>query len=102
MKRLFVLRTVLIAITGVAAFAVSMPAQVANNTALVGTVLDSAGSAVVGVKVTAVEASTGVVFPGTTNAQGYYSIKLISGHIRHHCRADWLYQGNEDRHDRAH
>ena len=52
-------------------------AQVANNTALVGTVLDSSGSAVVGAKVTAVEESTGVVYPGTTNAQGYYSIKFI-------------------------
>ncbi len=39
--------------------------------------LDSSGSAVAGAKVTAVEESTGVVYPGTTNAQGYYSIKFI-------------------------
>src|ERR1700733_5290259 len=59
------------------AFVTLMQAQVANNTALLGTVLDSSGSAVVGAKVTAVEESTGVVYPGTTNAQGYYSIKFI-------------------------
>src|SRR5277367_3101249 len=73
MKRLFVLCPVL----GLAGFATLTQAQVANNTALVGTVLDSSGSAVVGAKVTAVEESTGVVYPGTTNAQGYYSIKFI-------------------------
>jgi hypothetical protein len=77
MKRLFVLRTVLILVTGIVAFAVSTPAQVANNTALVGTVLDSSGSAIAGAKVSAVEESTGVVYPGTTNEQGYYSIKFI-------------------------
>src|SRR5260370_23084515 len=73
MRRLLILVPVLI----VLAFATSTQAQVANNTALVGTVLDSSGSAVVGAKVTAVEESTGVVYPGTTNAQGYYSIKFI-------------------------
>ena len=73
MKRLLILCPVLI----VFAFATFTQAQVANNTALVGTVLDSSGSAVVGAKVTAVEESTGVVYPGTTNAQGYYSIKFI-------------------------
>ena len=57
--------------------AASVPAQVANNTAVVGTVLDSSGSVVAGAKVTAVEESTGVAFPGTTNEQGYYSIKFI-------------------------
>ena len=73
MKRLLILCPVLL----VFAFATFTQAQVANNTALVGTVLDSSGSAVVGAKVTAVEESTGVVYPGTTNAQGYYSIKFI-------------------------
>src|ERR1700733_4566570 len=77
MKRLFVLRTVLITVAGILALAASVPAQVANNTAVVGTVLDSAGSAVSGAKVTAVEESTGVAYPGTTNGQGYYSIKFI-------------------------
>ena len=73
MKHLLILCPVLIMF----AFATFTQAQVANNTALVGTVLDSSGSAVVGAKVTAVEESTGVVYPGTTNAQGYYSIKFI-------------------------
>src|SRR5271154_5050536 len=77
MKRLFVFRTVMIAVAGFLALGVSVPAQVANNTAVVGTVLDSAGSAVAGAKVTAVEESTGVAYPGTTNEQGYYSIKFI-------------------------
>jgi Carboxypeptidase regulatory-like domain len=70
MKRLFVLC--------IAAVATLAQAQVANNTALVGTVLDSSGSAVVGAKITAVEESTGVAYPGTTNGQGYYSIKFIA------------------------
>ena len=78
MKRLFVLCPVLIAVIGIVALATLTHAQVANNTALVGTVLDSSGSAVVGAKVTAVEESTGVVSPTTTNAQGYYSIKFIA------------------------
>jgi hypothetical protein len=69
MKRLFILCAI--------AFATPIYAQVANNTALVGTVLDSAGGAIAGAKVTAVEEATGVVYPGMTNAQGYYSIKFI-------------------------
>jgi hypothetical protein len=84
MKRLFVLRTVLITVAGILALVASVPAQVANNTAVVGTVLDSSGSAVAGAKVTAVEESTGVSYPGTTNEQGYY------GHVRHHRRPDRL------------
>ncbi len=75
MKRLLCpVLTVFLALT---IFATLTKAQVANNTALVGTVLDSSGSAVVGAKVTAVEESTGVAYPGTTNGQGYYSIKFI-------------------------
>src|SRR5271155_1975193 len=77
MKRLFARCTVLISVLGISMFSNSIQAQVANNTALVGTVLDSSGSAVAGAKVTAVEESTGVVYPGTTSAQGYYSIKFI-------------------------
>jgi len=68
MKRLLILCPVLI----VFAFATFMQAQVANNTALVGTVLDTSGSAVVGAKVTAVEESTGVVYPGTTRHLRHY------------------------------
>jgi hypothetical protein len=75
MKRL--LCPVLTMFLGLAGLATLTEAQVANNTALVGTVVDSSGSAVVGAKVTAVEESTGVAYPGTTNGQGYYSIKFI-------------------------
>jgi hypothetical protein len=52
-------------------------AQIANNTSLVGTVLDSTGSVVSGAKVTAVEQSTKVQYTGTTNASGYYAITFI-------------------------
>src|SRR5580693_973439 len=76
MKRL--LCPVLTVFLGLAGFATLTEAQVANNTAVVGTVLDSAGSAVSGAKVSAVEESTGVAYPGTTNAQGFYSIKFIA------------------------
>jgi hypothetical protein len=55
-----------------------MHAQVANNTSLVGTVFDPAGHPIAGVKVTAVEQATKVTYPGTTNAEGYYSITFIS------------------------
>jgi hypothetical protein len=62
---------------GLAAFGVSLPAQIANNTSLVGTALDSSGSAVAGAKVDAVEESTKVSYSATTNASGYYSITFI-------------------------
>jgi hypothetical protein len=71
MKRLFLLYIALLPATFI-------HAQVANNTSLVGTVLDSTGSVVAGAKVTAVEESTKVAYPGTTNAQGFYSIKFIA------------------------
>jgi len=77
MKRLSVACQAIIAMTALVIAVTPTRAQVANNTALVGTVLDSSGSAIVGAKVTAVEESTGVVSPATTNAQGYYSIKFI-------------------------
>jgi hypothetical protein len=52
-------------------------AQISNNTALVGTVLDSTGSAVGGAKVTAVEQATKVRYSATTNDEGYYGITFI-------------------------
>jgi len=52
-------------------------AQIANNTSLVGTVVDSTGSVVSGAKVTAVEESTKVQYTGTTNDAGYYAISYI-------------------------
>ncbi len=53
-------------------------AQVANNTALVGTVFDPSGRPIANATVTAVEESTKVVHPGKTNADGYYSITFIN------------------------
>ena len=49
-------------------------AQVAINTALVGTVTDANGGALVGAHVTAVNTDTKVPFGVVTNAEGYYSI----------------------------
>jgi hypothetical protein len=56
---------------------VFLRAQIANNTSLVGTVLDSTGSAVNGAKVTAVEQSTKLQYTATTNDAGYYAITFI-------------------------
>jgi hypothetical protein len=58
---------------------VFLRAQIANNTSLVGTVLDSTGSAVNGAKVTAVEQATKLQYTATTNDAGYYAISFIQG-----------------------
>jgi hypothetical protein len=68
----------LVMAVAVVLIAVSARAQVANNTALVGNVVDASGLAVSGAKVTAVNEETKVVYPGTTNAEGYYSITFIA------------------------
>jgi hypothetical protein len=54
------------------------PAQVANNTALVGTVTDQTGNLVVGAKVVATNVDTRAEYPATTNQEGYYSITFIN------------------------
>ena len=54
-----------------------MLGQVANNTALVGTVTDTSGAVISGANVTAVNRDTKVSYPGTTNGEGYYSIPFI-------------------------
>src|SRR5579871_3579478 len=59
-------------------FASALSAQVANNTALVGNVVDPTGSPVAGATVTAVNTGTAVVYHGTTNGEGFYSIGFIS------------------------
>ena len=53
------------------------PAQIANNTSLVGTVLDSSGAALAGVNVEAVEEGTKFSYSATTNSSGYYAITFI-------------------------
>ncbi len=52
-------------------------AQVANNTALVGTVTDSSGAVLAGATVTGINRDTKVEYPGTTNAEGFYSIPFV-------------------------
>jgi Carboxypeptidase regulatory-like domain len=59
------------------ACAAEAPAQIANNTSLVGTVLDSSGAALAGVKVDAVEEGTRLSYSATTSANGYYAITFI-------------------------
>jgi hypothetical protein len=53
------------------------PAQIANNTSLVGTVLDSGGAAMAGAKVEATEEGTKLSYSATTNDAGYYAITFI-------------------------
>lgn len=56
----------------------ALHAQVANNTALVGTVLDPSGRPIANATVNAVEEGTKVTYPGKTNSNGYYSITFIT------------------------
>jgi hypothetical protein len=51
-----------------------VPAQVANNTSLVGTVTDAGGGVLVGAHVTAINRDTNVAYDGVTNNEGYYTI----------------------------
>ena len=86
MKRL--LLHPLILVMGMVAFAPLLQAQVANYSALVGTVFDSSGSAVAGAKVTAVEESTGVVYPGATDEQRLLFDQIHSSrYLRYYRRA---------------
>ena len=55
-----------------------LPAQVANNTSLVGTVTDQSGSVVPNAKVTGTNVDTKVEYTGTTNSEGYYSIPFVA------------------------
>ena len=54
-----------------------LPAQVSSNTSLVGTVTDQSGSVVPNAKVVGTNVDTKVEYPGTTNAEGYYSIPFV-------------------------
>src|SRR5579859_4028212 len=76
MHRCYHLRS-LVTVIAVILGGVSGRAQVANNTVLVGNVVDPAGLPVAGAKVTAVNEETKVVYPGKTNGDGYYSIAFI-------------------------
>jgi hypothetical protein len=52
-------------------------AQLASQTALVGTVTDSGGAVIPGATVTAVNAGTKDTYEATTNAEGYYHIPFV-------------------------
>jgi hypothetical protein len=60
-----------------AIISVTSLAQVANNTALVGNVVDASGLPVTDAQVTAVNEETKVIYPGKTNGEGHYSITFI-------------------------
>src|SRR2546429_1367465 len=57
--------------------ATSAWAQLASQTALVGTVTDSSGLVVPGAQVVAVNAGTRDTYETTTNAEGYYNIQFV-------------------------
>jgi hypothetical protein len=78
MKRLFLLCIKPLAVAGILSLGSILHAQVANNTSVVGSVLDQSGAPVVGAKVTAVNEATQVTYPGMTNADGYYSITFVA------------------------
>jgi len=78
MKHLFLLCIRPVAVAGIALMGtMTIQAQVANNTTLVGTVVDPSGAPLAGANVTAVNEGTKVKYPGTTNSDGYYSIQFI-------------------------
>src|SRR5437867_8401574 len=52
-------------------------AQLASQTALVGTISDSAGLTVPGAQVVAVNTGTGDTYEATTNTEGYYAIQFV-------------------------
>src|SRR5437588_9375630 len=63
-------------VTIVAFVACAAWAQLANQTALVGTVVDSSGSVVPGAEVAAVNVATQDRYHALTNAEGYYNIQF--------------------------
>src|SRR4051812_348683 len=58
-------------------FAASAWAQLASQTALVGTVTDQGGLIVPGAQVVAVNAGTRDTYETTTNGEGYYNIQFV-------------------------
>ena len=60
-----------------AVFAFAAWGQLANETALVGTVVDSSGSVVPNAQVAAVNTATQDTYHALTNSQGYYNIQFV-------------------------
>ncbi|MBV9307670.1 MAG: carboxypeptidase regulatory-like domain-containing protein, partial [Acidobacteriaceae bacterium] len=52
-------------------------AQLANTTSLIGTITDSAGAAMAGVAITAVNADTSDTYRTVTNEEGNYTIEFL-------------------------
>src|SRR5881397_4412018 len=52
-------------------------AQLASQTALVGTVTDSGGLVVPGAQISAMNVGTRDTYEATTNAEGYYNIQFV-------------------------
>src|SRR6266508_2281717 len=67
----------LVLLIGGALLATSAWAQLASQTALVGTVTDSGGLVVPGAQVVAVNAGTQDTYEAVTNAEGYFNIQFV-------------------------
>src|SRR5207247_11140714 len=67
----------LVILTGAALLTTSAWAQLASQTALVGTVSDSGGLVVPGAQVVAINQGTRDTYEATTNAEGYYNIQFV-------------------------
>ena len=77
MKGVRMVRSTLLSLGFALFLATSASAQLASQTALVGTVTDSGGLVVPGAQVVAVHAGTGDKYEATTNAEGYYDIQFV-------------------------
>ena len=71
------IRHALFSLSLVLLVAASADAQLANQTALVGTVTDSSGGVIPGATVVAVNVGTKDTYETTTNDQGYYNIQFV-------------------------
>ena len=67
----------LVILIGAALLTTSAWAQLASQTALVGTVTDSGGLVVPGAQVVAVNAGTQDTYEAVTNAEGYFNIQFV-------------------------
>jgi carboxypeptidase family protein len=77
MKGVRMVRRALLSLSFGVFLATSAWAQLASQTALVGTVTDADGLAVPGAQITAVNSGTRDTYETTTNAEGYYNIQFV-------------------------
>jgi hypothetical protein len=68
---------ILVCLTGAALLTTTAWAQLASQTALVGTVTDSGGLVVPGAQVVAVNTGTQDTYEASTNAEGYYNVQFV-------------------------